>query len=80
MIVLHKLNGDEFVLNVYLIETVEERPHTVITLSNEKKYLVLEKMDEVVQKALDYEKNSRIVPRTQTGIQLKENKLTKSGS
>jgi len=64
MIVLHKLNGDEFILNVHLIETVEERPDTVITLSNEKKYLVKEKMQEVIEKALKYERNSRIIPKT----------------
>jgi flagellar protein FlbD len=64
MIVLHKLNGDEFVLNVHLIETVEERPDTVITLSNDKKYLVKEKILEVIDLALSYERNSRIIPKT----------------
>jgi flagellar protein FlbD len=58
------LNGDEFVLNVHLIETVEERPDTVITLSNDKKYLVKEKILEVIDLALSYERNSRIIPKT----------------
>jgi flagellar protein FlbD len=54
MIVLHKLNGDEFVINVNHIETIEERPDTVITLLNEKKYLVKESAREIIDKALEF--------------------------
>ncbi len=54
MIVLHKLNGDKFSLNASHVETIEERPDTVITLINDRKYLVLEPMDEVVKKIIDY--------------------------
>ena len=54
MIVLHKLNGSEFVLNDHHIETIEERPDTVITLTNERKYIVRESADEVIQKIVDY--------------------------
>jgi flagellar protein FlbD len=45
---------DEFVLNAELIETVEETPDTVITLTNGKKLLVEESMDEVIRKVMDY--------------------------
>ncbi len=54
MIVLHKFNGDEFVLNVNNIEIIEEKPDTTITLMNEKKYLVKETMEEVVNRATEY--------------------------
>jgi len=58
MIVLHKLNGSEFVLNDQHIETIEETPDTVITLTNEKKYLVKESSDEVIQKIVEYKRRA----------------------
>lgn len=54
MIILHKLNGDEFVVNASHIETVEGRPDTVITLINDKKYIVKEAVDEVIEKIIVY--------------------------
>ena len=55
MIKLAKMKSqDEFVLNAELIETIEETPDTVITLTNGKKLLVEESMDEVVRKVMDY--------------------------
>ena len=54
MIQLHKLNGDPFTLNAGHIETVEERPDTVITLTNDRKYLVKEGMEEVLEKIIEY--------------------------
>ena len=56
MIQLHKLNGNEFILNDYHIETIEETPDTVITLTNEKKYLVRESKDEIVRKVVEYQR------------------------
>ena len=56
MIVLHKLNGDEFVLNSNHIETLEEKPDTVITLTNEKKYIVKESARDIIGKVIDYQK------------------------
>ncbi|MEQ9365483.1 MAG: flagellar FlbD family protein, partial [Leptospirales bacterium] len=43
MIALHRLKGEEFLLNHRLIETIERSPDTLITLTNERKYLVREK-------------------------------------
>ena len=59
MILLHKLNGDEFVLNANHIETMEAKPHTVITLFNEKKYLVSEKIEEIIEKIITYQRKTR---------------------
>jgi flagellar protein FlbD len=65
MIKLSRLkSGDqEFVVNADLIETIEETPDTVITLTTGKKFLVEESMDELVRKVMDYKraiyKNSR---------------------
>ncbi len=50
MITLHRLNNEPFVLNSYHIETIESKPDTVITLTNDRKYLVIEKPDEVAEK------------------------------
>jgi len=56
MIHLHKLNGDEFVLNAGLIEVIDTTPDTVITLSNGKKYIVKESAEEVINLAKAYKK------------------------
>ncbi|AJQ27324.1 MULTISPECIES: flagellar FlbD family protein [Pelosinus] len=45
---------EEFVLNAELIETIEETPDTVITLTSGRKLIVEETMDEVVRKVMDY--------------------------
>ena len=45
---------EEFVLNAELIETIEETPDTVITLTSGRKLIVEESMDQVVRKIMDY--------------------------
>ncbi|TZE83349.1 flagellar FlbD family protein [Calorimonas adulescens] len=54
MIHLTRLNGVEFVLNSELIEYIESTPDTVITLTNGHKYVVLESMNEVVDRVIKY--------------------------
>ena len=54
MIVLHKLNGEEFVLNANHIELVEEKPDTTITLINAKMYIVKERKEDVLKLAIEY--------------------------
>ncbi len=49
-----KTRDHEFVLNADLIETVETTPDTVITLTNGKKLIVEETMDEIVRRVMDY--------------------------
>lgn len=49
MIVLHRLNGDELVLNSSHIEIIEATPDTVITLTNDRKYLVKETPQEIIE-------------------------------
>nr|WP_303873226.1 flagellar FlbD family protein [Tepidanaerobacter acetatoxydans] len=57
MIELTRLNGTKFVLNAELIETVESTPDTVITLITDKKLVVLEKKDEIINKVIKYKKH-----------------------
>ncbi|MBQ7562930.1 MAG: flagellar FlbD family protein [Lachnospiraceae bacterium] len=47
MIEVTKLNGVKILVNEDLIETVEETPDTVLTLTNGKKILVKERRQEV---------------------------------
>ena len=51
MIKLHRLNGELIVINNDLIETIEETPDTVLTLTTGKKILVSESVDDVIEKA-----------------------------
>lgn len=54
MIILTRLNGDRFVLNAELIRTVEERPDTTIVLQGGETFIVKEKLDDVVARAIEY--------------------------
>jgi len=57
VIVLRKLNGQEFILNADLIEAVEANPDTKIKLYTGNFYVVKNSVDEVVQMAVEYRKN-----------------------
>ncbi|MFO7263253.1 MAG: hypothetical protein A6D91_03325 [Bacillaceae bacterium G1] len=50
MIRLTKLNGAPVNINALFIETVEMVPDTVVTLTNGKKFVVRETMDEVAER------------------------------
>ena len=54
MIALQRLNGEQFVLNSDLIESVESTPDTLIVLSNGKKFLVSNSVEDIVRKAVKY--------------------------
>ncbi len=51
------MNGDEFLLNSNHIETVEAKPDTTITMTNERKYLVKESVDEILEKIRIYQRS-----------------------
>lgn len=57
MIDLTKLNGDQVTLNSDLIETVEERPDTVISLTTGRKIIVKESRQEVKNLVKSYRKD-----------------------
>ncbi|KEI10647.1 flagellar FlbD family protein [Clostridium botulinum C] len=56
MIRLKALNKKEFYLNEDNIEKIEEVPETLITLTNGKKYIVLEPTHEVINKVIEFKK------------------------
>ena len=55
MIDVTKVNGKKFTLNSRLIETIEETPDTVITLTTGKKIIVKESRQEVKNLVKFYE-------------------------
>lgn len=62
MIKLTRLDGEAFVLNAELIRYVEARPDTYVTLSGGERVIVRESMDEVVARALEYQRAKHLLP------------------
>lgn len=56
MIEVTKMNEKKIVINADLIESIEETPDTVITLSNGKKVIVKESRQEVKNLVILYKK------------------------
>lgn len=54
MIVLRRLGGELIALNPDLIERVEATPDTVVTLVDDKKFLIEESLDDVLRLITDY--------------------------
>lgn len=54
MVVLKRLNGQEFVLNADQIESIEARPDTHIKLVTGKTVVVKNEIAEVVKKCIKY--------------------------
>lgn len=56
MIKVSKLNNQQFTLNSDLIETIEQTPDTVISMTTGNKYVVKEKQDEIIERIVNYKK------------------------
>jgi flagellar protein FlbD len=54
MIDLHRIDGTKILVNLDLIELIEETPDTVVTLTNDHKYVVKEKIPEIIEKIVDF--------------------------
>ncbi|RAN23531.1 hypothetical protein VC88_05885 [Geobacillus sp. A8] len=54
MISLTKLNGKRFVLNALYIEQIEAFPDTTVTLTNGKKFVVRETVEQVAVRASEF--------------------------
>lgn len=57
MIVVHRLNGKEFILNCELIKYVEATPDTLITLSDNEKIMVKESVKDVIAATVRYKRD-----------------------
>jgi len=56
MIKLTRFDGSEVAVNAELIKFVEAAPDTIVTLTSDQKLLVLETVDEVIEKIIEYKK------------------------
>jgi flagellar protein FlbD len=62
MIQLTRLGGEPFLLNADLIQYVEARPDTFITLATGQRLVVAEAMDEVLRRAMVYQQAKHLLP------------------
>lgn len=54
MIEVTGMNQKQFILNADHIEKIEEMPETIITLTNGRKYIVLESIEDVKKAVIEY--------------------------
>jgi flagellar protein FlbD len=54
MILLTKINNAPIAVNSDLIEYIEETPDTVLTLTNNDRVVVQERMDEIIDKIVHF--------------------------
>lgn len=57
MIRLTRINHAAMVLNSDLIEHIENTPDTVITLTTGQKFMVLESVEEVIRRVIEFRRN-----------------------
>lgn len=60
MISVTRLNGKRFTLNSDLIETMEETPDTVITLTGGNKYVVLEPIEVLIERVAEFRRRCQV--------------------
>lgn len=56
MIKVTRFNESVFVVNAEIIQTVEETPDTVITLTTGTKFVVKESCEEIINKVIEYKR------------------------
>ncbi len=66
MIKLTRLRGEVFMLNAELIQYVEARPDTFITLTNKDRIVVAETMDEVLERTVEYHQSKNLIPQVES--------------
>ncbi len=62
MIKLTRLDNQQFILNADLIRYVENRPDTYVTLTSGERIVVCETMNEVVERAVEYQQRKAMLP------------------
>lgn len=61
MILLTRLNGTDLWLNPLLIESIEETPDTVVTMTNAHKYVVRQSATDIAKETANYYRNIGLV-------------------
>jgi flagellar protein FlbD len=72
MIKLTRLGGEPFILNAELIQYVEARPDTFITLRGGERLVVVEPPDEVLRRAVEYQQSKHLIPPPRRGNVVKD--------
>ncbi len=72
MIEVTRINDDPVILNAELIEMIEARPDTIITMTTGKKILVAESVSEVVRRVIEYRQIIRPIIRTNVPLDFTE--------
>ncbi len=63
VIKLTRISGEEFVVNSELIQYVERRGDTFVTLTTQERLVVRESLDEVIRRAVEYSRSVRMMGR-----------------
>ena len=58
MIEVHRLNGELFLLNSDMIETIDVTPDTVVRLVNGHRYILREKFDDVRRAIVEFRRQA----------------------
>lgn len=61
MIKLTRINGSVILVNESFMEAAEETPDTVITMQNGHRYLVQEKIDEIIEMSEEFRRECAAV-------------------
>jgi flagellar protein FlbD len=69
VICVSRLDNTEFYVNVDLIETIEMRPDTVISLTNGKKFVVREAAQEIVSRVIAFRNATHCAKLSGSGVQ-----------
>ena len=67
MIKLTRLGGEPFILNAELIQYVEARPDTFVTITTGERVVVEESTDEVLRRAVQYQQTKHLIPSARPG-------------
>lgn len=68
LITITKLNGQPFQLNAMYIEKIETFPDTTITLTNGRKYIVVESQEQVKEKILSFYQSINLLGRKELEV------------
>lgn len=61
MIRVTKFDGEEMVINAELIVDLRATPDTVISLTTGKKILVMDEIDEIIDKVIEYKQKINVI-------------------
>ncbi len=61
MILLTRLNGEQFYINPHQIEFMESMPDTIIKMLSDRKVIVKENCNDIIKKIISYRKSIGLI-------------------